>query len=88
MMLKEGNMSCEGEELMMLGKEYMMMRREHVMLKRRFSDTWEVGMEYMLLRREHVMLRRETSDAWDGIYNAKDGNMMLRKETCHAKERN
>jgi hypothetical protein len=42
----------------------------------------------MLLRREHVMRRRETSDAWDGIYNAKDGNMMLRKETCHAKERN
>jgi hypothetical protein len=48
MMLKEGNMSCEGEELMMLGKEYMMirrehviLRREHVMLRRRTSDTWD-----------------------------------------------
>jgi hypothetical protein len=48
MMLKEGNMPCEGEELMMLGKEYMMRRREHVilrrenvMLRRKISDTWD-----------------------------------------------
>ncbi len=47
MMLKEGNMSCEGEELMMLGKECMVrrehviLRREHVILRRRTSDNWD-----------------------------------------------
>jgi hypothetical protein len=68
MMLKEGNMSCEGEELMRLGKEYMMMRREHVilrrenvMLRRRTSDTWD----------EIYVAEEETCDAKEGNYTVK-----------------